>query len=115
MMDALLGKSWDRNFHSSHHSSNILAAFKALDPVDRSEFVKLAAVAADEEKIKEARAERVERADVQSGHMSPQHETPPILRRLLPTGTSFLCRFNRHPKQMRYQVYIFDNETGSSA
>ncbi|CAE7228362.1 unnamed protein product, partial [Symbiodinium microadriaticum] len=112
MMDSLMGKGWDRNWQACQHSSSILEAYKALDPVDKPAFVKLAAVAADEEKLKEARAER---ADVKLGHMSPQHETPQILRKLLPTGASFQCRFNRHPQQMRYQVYIFDIETGSSA
>ena len=111
MMDALLGKSWNRNGTGCHHSDDILAAFKAMDPQDQPAFVKLAAVAADEAKLTTVRAER---ADLKAYHMTPQHETPNSLRTLLPTGASFQCRFNRHPKQMRYQVYVFDAKTGSS-
>ena len=111
MISALMGKRWDVNGKGTAHASEILAAFKSLDQVDQPEFVKLAAVAQDEEALKQARAERT---DMKAAHASPMHETPKELSRLLPVGPdSFLCRFNRHPKIKRYQVYITDVETGA--
>ena len=111
MYKALMGQRSDINGRGSAHAAEILAAFKSLDQQDQPEYVKLAAVAQDEEALKAA---RVERSDQKGQHASPMHETPGVLAKLLPTGADFYCSFNRHPKLTRYQVKIVDAETGAS-
>ena len=111
MYKALMGQRWDVNGKGGMHSAEILAAFQSLDQKDQPEFVKMAAVAKDEEALKEARAAR---SDVKAMHATPLHETPRVLSQLLPNGgDDFQCRFNRHPQLKRYQVYLHDLETGA--
>ena len=54
------GKSWDRQGKGTGHAADIIKAFKSLDVKDQPQFTNLMAVAADEEKLKEARAARVD-------------------------------------------------------
>ena len=104
MLAFIMGKAWNRLGKSSPHAEEILQAFKTLDPQDQPSLSELAAVAADEQKLKEVRAQRV---DIRNVHASPAHETPRVLANLLPVGVGFYCRFNRHPAQQRYQVFVF--------
>ena len=111
LLSALMGQQWDRQGKGSPYSSELVAAFKSLDPADQPHFCKLAAVAADEVKLKETRAAR---ADMQAVHASPAFETPQVLSQLLPFGPSFCCRFNRHPVLKRYQCFIIETDGFSS-
>ncbi|CAE7563238.1 unnamed protein product [Symbiodinium sp. CCMP2592] len=92
LLSSLMGQQWDRQGKGSPHASELVAAFKSLDATDQPDFCKLAAVAADEVKLKESRAARV---DMQAVHASPAFETPRVLSKLLPYGPGFACRFNR--------------------
>ena len=106
MFSHLMGRAFDRNGVGSKHASHIIEAFQALDVQDQPAFSDLVAVAADELRLKEARAARAERVDAK--HASPLHETPPVLHSLLPTatGSEFNCRVNRHPVLQRFQCFI---------
>ncbi|CAE7226220.1 unnamed protein product [Symbiodinium sp. CCMP2592] len=105
----LMGRSSQRQGTSSNHAAQILAAFQSLNPEDKPQFTELAAVAADEEKLKAARAERT---DTRAVHASPAHQTPAVLGRLLPYGAGFSCRFNRHPVELRYQCFLLHTDSG---
>eukprot|EP00439_Symbiodinium_sp_Y106_P043699 s2217_g5.t1 len=112
MLNTLMGQQWDRQGKGSPHAAELVSAFKSLDPTDQPHFCKLAAVAADEAKLKETRAAR---ADMQAVHASPAYETPKALSKLLPFGENFSCRFSRHPVLKRYQCYIIDGVSGFSS
>ena len=106
-----MGQAYDRNGKGSVHAAEILRAFKTLPAEDQPHYQELAAVAQDEEKLKQARSERT---DTKTFHSSPAHETPRILARLLPYGPGFVCRFNRNPAECRYQCYVFDTSEGGA-
>ena len=112
MLSFLLGKAWNRLGKGAKHAQEILQAFKSLDPQDQPTFTELAAVAADEEKLTNVRSKRV---DIKAVHASPAHLTSKELAGLLPQGKGFTCRFNRHPVEQRYQVFVFHAATGISA
>ena len=108
MVAALLGRSASTLGKAGKHTSNILAAFRSIDPTDQRDFQELVSLAHDEEKRAEA---RVARADMAAPHGSAKHTTPAELKQFLPVGEAFICKLNRHPALQRYQVYITDKKT----
>lgn len=112
MVCGILGRKWRHldSSASSVHSADILSAFNTLPQEDLRDFEILAAVAADEELLKERR-DRKTRAEVDK--KEKQHVTPTELKDLHPAVAG--CRISRHPVLRRYQVfYTTYKESGAS-
>ena len=107
MMTCMMGQACGKG---TGHAKEILTAFKSLPAEDQPHYQDLANIAEDEEKLKQARSERL---DAKTFHSSPAHETPRCLAKLLPYGPGFHCRFNRNPLERRYQCYVFDSSSGA--
>ncbi|CAK9028110.1 unnamed protein product [Durusdinium trenchii] len=95
----------------SAHCREILHAFNGLDKEDQHIFSDLVAVAKDEQLLIDRREQNARQQDSRG---EKQHETPKLLRNLIPPTPA--CRISRHPQLKRYQCFYTgkDLETGEA-
>lgn len=110
MVVGIMGRQWRhlQPSKSSPNCSDILKAFQALDPEDKSEYSQLAAMAEDELVLKEKRDSKPRAVESTPG--KKQHETPAKLQDLVPARG----RVSRHPLMKRYQVFYPEFDKGGS-
>ena len=113
MVNGIMGKQIKHlsSSVSNRHSEDIVQAFnQGLEKDDQRDYLELAQVAADEELLRKARAERSDRkTDLKKADQ--KHFSPHTLRDLCPGP----ARLNRHPALKRYQAFYsgIDPETGN--
>ena len=113
MLKGICGQSWRHLSPSfaSKHCADVIRAWNGMPAEDQQDYVKLAAVAKDEELLKEKR-DRKEQMQRTQPNSKREHKTPDALRDLIPQVQG--CRLTRHPALKRFQAFYTElDEKGS--